>query len=484
MANTRGGGKPVIHTKKHLARLERERRQTRLILFSFIGILVVSLGLLVYGYLDLNYFQLQKPVAKVGDARITVRDFQNRVRLQRNSLLSTYQQYYQFGQMLGMDVSTQLQQIESQLNDSQALGQNVLDAMINEELIRQESAKRGITVSDQEVEAAVQAAENYYPNGSPTPTVTPTEVTLPTTSSDVLKYVTATSPATATPEVTGTAGTTGTPEGTGIPVSTGTPQGSLTPAGTLEATGTLGASPSPSPTLAPSATATATSSPTPAATETPAGTPTPEPTSTPYTLEGFQQKYADKLKGLSGFGLSEEQYRLLHKTELLRQKLYAQVTADVPHTEEQIWARHILVEDEASALAVIERLKAGEDFGDLARKLSKDTASGAKGGDLGWFGKGAMVAPFEEAAFALKVGEISKPVKSDFGYHVIQVIAREDRPLDATQYQAATDKAFQDFLDSLREPYGVETYDIWKQIVPTEPSFESMATEAAKTAQP
>jgi parvulin-like peptidyl-prolyl isomerase len=481
MAEKRGG-KPVVHSKKHIARLERERRQTRIILFTFIGILVISIGLLVYGWLDASYFQYQKPVAKVGDVNITVKEFQTRVRLQRNSLLATYQQYYQFGQMLGMDVSSQLQQIQSQLDDTQTLGQNVLDAMINEELIRQESAKRGITVTDQEIEDSVRAAEGYYPDGSPTPTVTPTEVVLPTVSSDVLKYVTATSPATATSEFTATPGVTGTPGSTGTAQATGTLAESVTPGPALEITGTAQASPSPTATLAPSATPTLTVTPTPAVTETPNFTSTPEPTATPYTLEGFEKVYKEKLDQFAKFGLTEEQYRLLHKTDLLRKKLYAQVTADVPHTQEQVWARHILVSDESVALLTIERIRKGEDFGKVAAEVSQDTGSGAQGGDLGWFGKGAMVAPFEEAAFSLPVGEISKPIKSDFGWHIIQVIARQERPLNATEYQSATDKAFQDFLDSLHEPYGVQTFDLWMQILPTDPSFNSMATDAANTA--
>lgn len=481
MADKRGP-KPVVHSKKHIARLERERRQTRMILFGFIGILLISIGLLVYGWLDISYFQLQRPVATVGDAKITVKEFQTRVRLQRNSLLATYQQYYQFGQMLGMDVSSQLQQIQSQLDDNQTLGQNVLDAMINEELIRQEAAKRGITVTDQEVEESVQAAESYYPNGSPTPTVTPTEVVLPTVSSDVLKYVTATSPATPTSEFTATPQGSGTPQATATLQETGTPAGSLTVGPTLETTGTPAASPSPTATLEPSATPTLTATATVAATATPNYTSTPEPTATPYTLEGFQKVYKEKLDQFAKFGLTEQQYRLLHKTELLRKKLYDQVTADVPHTQEQVWARHILVSDEAVALLTIERIRKGEDFGKVASEVSQDTGSAAQGGDLGWFGKGAMVAPFEEAAFSLPVGEISKPIKSDFGWHIIQVIARQDRPLNATEYQTATDKAFQDFLDSLHEPYGVKTYELWMQILPTDPSFNSMATDAANTA--
>ena len=462
------GAKPVVHTRKHLARLERERRQTRLILFSFIGILVVAAALLVYGWLDVNYFQLEKPVAKVGSVEITSREFQTRAKVQREGLLNTYQQYSIY-QQYGIDVTQQLQQIQAQLSDTTTLGQNVLDAMIDEELIRQESAKRGITVTDQEVEDSIRGAESYFPNGTPTPSVTPTPVTLPTDSPDILKYVTATSEFTATPENTATA------------TSAATQTVETTPsAGDI--TGTIAPSATPTATLVPTSTATATATIPP--TPTLSVSPTLEPTATPYTLEGFQKAYADKLAHFSKYGLTEAQYRELFKTDLLRTKLYAQVTKDVPHTEEQVWARHILVADETEALSIIESLKHGSDFGEIAAKRSLDTASGAKGGDLGWFGKGAMVAPFEEAAFSLKVGEISQPIKSDFGFHVIQVIAREDRPLDEAGYKAATDKAFQDFLTSLRDTYKVETFDLWKDVVPTVPSFESLATEAAQTQQP
>ncbi len=464
MADNRGP-KPVVHTKKHLARLQRERRQTRLILGFFIVGLLAAVGLLIYGYLDIKYFQLQKPVAQVGDKTITAGEFQVHAKVQREQLLNTYQQYY-FYQQYGLDVSTQLQQIQSQLDDTQTLGQSVIDAMIDDELIRQESAKRGITVSDQELEDAIRAAENYYPNGTPTPEPTATEVTEPTDSPDVLKYVTATSEFTATPSETPTLGVTATQEA------------NLTPS--AETTGTVEITPSATPTLEPTATATATIPPTP----TLSGSPTPEPTSTPYTLEGFQQRYADKLTHFAKYGLTEAQYREFFRTDLLRTKLYSEVTKDIPHTQEQVWARHILVKDETEALAVIEELKNGQDFGAVAAKRSTDTGSAAKGGDLGWFGRGAMVAPFEEAAFSLKVGEISQPIKSDFGYHIIQVIAHEDRPLDASAYKTATDKAFQDFLTSLRDTYKVETFDLWKSIVPTAPSFDSMATEAAQTSQP
>jgi len=87
----------------------------------------------------------------------------------------------------------------------------------------------------------------------------------------------------------------------------------------------------------------------------------------------------------------------------------------------QVKASHILVEDEETAKEVQEKLDNGEDFAELAKEYSTDTASAESGGDLGFFGEGSMVAEFEEAAFSMKVDEISDPVKSDYGYHIIKV---------------------------------------------------------------
>lgn len=95
--------------------------------------------------------------------------------------------------------------------------------------------------------------------------------------------------------------------------------------------------------------------------------------------------------------------------------------------QEEIHARHILVGTEAEAKEVAERLKKGEDFATLAKEKSKDPS--AAGGDLGYFTRGQMLKPFEEAAFALKVGEISAPVQTQFGWHIILVEEKRTRPL-------------------------------------------------------
>ncbi len=89
----------------------------------------------------------------------------------------------------------------------------------------------------------------------------------------------------------------------------------------------------------------------------------------------------------------------------------------------KIKCSHILVAKQSESLAVLERIKNGEKFGKLAKELSIDSGSGKKDGNLGYFTKGMMVKQFEEVAFKLQIGEISEPVKSEFGYHIIKRFA-------------------------------------------------------------
>ncbi len=86
----------------------------------------------------------------------------------------------------------------------------------------------------------------------------------------------------------------------------------------------------------------------------------------------------------------------------------------------KIKCSHILVKKQSDALAIQERLKQGEKFGKLAKELSIDPGSAKRDGSLGYFGRGAMVKPFEEVAFKLQIGEVSDLVKSEFGYHIIK----------------------------------------------------------------
>ena len=88
---------------------------------------------------------------------------------------------------------------------------------------------------------------------------------------------------------------------------------------------------------------------------------------------------------------------------------------------EKIKCSHILVKKHSEALEILEKLKRGDGFSNLAKEFSIDKGSGKKGGDLGFFGRRMMVKPFEEAAFKLKKGEVTtEPIKTEFGYHIIK----------------------------------------------------------------
>ena len=99
---------------------------------------------------------------------------------------------------------------------------------------------------------------------------------------------------------------------------------------------------------------------------------------------------------------------------------------------EQIKASHILVKSEKEAKDLLAQIKSGANFEELAKKHSVDS-SAAKGGDLGWFGKGSMVPAFEKAALALKEGQVSDVVKSDFGYHIIKLTGK--RPAGTSPFE-------------------------------------------------
>lgn len=137
-------------------------------------------------------------------------------------------------------------------------------------------------------------------------------------------------------------------------------------------------------------------------------------------------------------------------------KAYFEENKDSFAQKEEVKARHILVEDEETALEVKEKLDSGGDFEELAKEYSTDSSS-ENGGDLGYFRKGEMVSEFENVAFSLKVGEISEPVKSQFGYHIIKV---EDR-IEAKEANYEDSK--EEVREKIFEQKYPSAYNTWVQ---------------------
>ncbi|MBI5653351.1 MAG: peptidylprolyl isomerase [Chloroflexi bacterium] len=413
------GKRALQETRKQSVRRAREQRQERILYYVLGGIAAVVLIVIGIGYYQENIGKLNAPIAVVNGKEISARAYQQSMRLTGGSLLSQLDQINQNLAQMQTDASLaflrdylvqQQNQVVSQLV---GLPRTQLEQIIDDELIRQAATQRGITISAEEIDEEIEQQFGYA-RATRTPTAGPS------------------------PTATNTATPTRTP--------------TITPTATP--------SPSPTGTITPT---------TPTVTPTPAPTSEPGPTPTPMTLQGFQdqkKKYLDSLS--KNAQVSESEFRRLIETLLLRQKLQAEISKTVPTVEEQIEARHILLKTMDEAIAVQERLKKGEDFTKLAQELSQDPGSKASGGDLGWFGRGQMVKEFEDAAFALQPNQISQPISTTFGVHILQVVTRDpNRALDPSALSAKQNVEFSNWLQKVRGEAKVERY-FQQQFVPKE----------------
>lgn len=351
----RGTRKPT----KHEVRRARARRQERTVLLASIGVLVLAAAILGFGFYQSKIAVKRKPVAVVNGQAITTQAYQEMVAYQRFELMR------RFGSQIDPQTLTSFFQDQ--------LPQQVLEDMIDTALIEQEAARRGIAISEGEVQRAIEERFGYF-RDLPTPTPPPENAET----------------------VTGTAG------------------------------------------------------------------------STLMTRTQFEEAFQAYLQALkTQTGLSETAYRDIVRQQLLREKLRESITADLPTVVPQVHARHILVETEEEAQQVRERILNGEDFAAVAKEVSKDPGSAQQGGDLGWFPQGQMVPEFDKVAFSLPVGQLSDPVKTQFGYHIIEVLERDDnRPLSPDQLDQAQRQRFDEWLQEQRASADIQR--MWApEMVPT-----------------
>jgi peptidyl-prolyl cis-trans isomerase D len=453
---------PKIMTKKHLARVERERRQNRWIVLVASVVLFIVVALIGYGILDQTVLQKNKPVVRVGEDVVTVSEFQKQVSYTRAQKIREYNFYSMFAASYGTtQFDSQIQSLQTELDTPTAIGSQVLQDLTEDLLIRQEAASLGITVTEEEIDLRLQQMYGFYPDGTPTPSRTPTAYVTPTYNATQLFWQATrslpTATETATPEVTATI--------------------DLTPSATLEPTATFTATIEATATLEPSATTT--EIPATPTSSVPTATSTPEPTSTPYTLEGYMQAMANYLADYKAYGFTQEDYRRTIESLILREKLTDHLSKEAKRESTQVWARHILVGTLEEAETVLERLKAGEDFYDLAAELSIDTSNKDSGGDLGWFGRNQMVEEFEKAAFALSVGDTSEPVATNYGFHIIQLLGKQTIPMSDYEWETEKSTYLTDFLTAQQsERTDIETFDLWMDVVPSEPTIATFGREA------
>lgn len=174
-------------------------------------------------------------------------------------------------------------------------------------------------------------------------------------------------------------------------------------------------------------------------------------------ISAFQQLAQENGTTMEAFfeqqGIRAEEIRSFITRDLLNRQVYAQVVADAPTTADEVHARHILVQDAATAQSLIQELNNGADFAALALQHSLDRSSREDGGDLGWISPGDLIQQeVESAILAMPAGSLSQqPIQSVIGFHVIEVLERASgRPLDATEIAQQQQQLWENWLSQQR----------------------------------
>lgn len=415
-------------------RQERQNRQVRIAVGSVVGLLLL---VLVVGLVNEVIVKPTQPVAVVNGSEITLRDWQERVRLQRAQLIIGIED---LAEALGQDIG-QVQQFAGQqinlLLDDQSMGQVVLDEMIDEELIRQGAESRDISVSDEDVQEELEVSFNYFGGSLPTPIPTATETPIPT------------------------------PSLTPIPTAVIT---EVVPTATAF----------PSPTLGPTA--------------------TPLPTATPVTLDSFQESLGETVGRFEDLGVSEASFRELVRAQLIEEALRDElaVEQEVPDEAEQVSFFYLTFEIEAEAQSVQDEITTTgflETWNRIRSTPAADAAeSSASARELVWRTRqdvaGLLAEEVAEVAFSADVGQPSEIVVVESAsedasdtYYILQVSGREIRPLTERAVEQLKSESIQLWLDSQRAG-NVEIFERWRTNVPRRPLLDARFLVAPTPAPP
>jgi parvulin-like peptidyl-prolyl isomerase len=308
----------------------------------------------------------------------------------------------------------------------------VLDDMVDDRLIENAATEMGVSVTDEDVDAYINDVIGYDPE----------QVAL-----------------------IGTEPTT-TPEPTVTPTPFVSPTPTIEPTATVEPTATATVE---NATPAPSATATSTPAPTEIV-------PTRSADEVRTTFEDQKRSFVSEIAGMAS--ASEAEVREVLRLRALRTAVADELngtggdeTTDAEKLTLYADARHILVETEEEALDIVAALNAGESFAELAKAVSTDTGSGANGGELDWSAVSGFVEPFANAIRDAEIGEIVGPVESEFGFHIVQVRAKEDREADQAQIDRANQIVITAWLEDVRtEAEGTySTTNAWASNIPQSP---------------
>ncbi len=395
------------------SRAEREEGLVRLILRT-IGVLAVVLAVL-FGLSLLNEQVIipNQAIASVNGETITVQMFRDRLRFEQVNIANRLNNDARQLQAFGIDPNQYFSQNEpyrtllNELNFPDQLGRRVLDDMIGDLLVEQEARRLGIIVSPEDVQEQINQFFGYDPTQVAMTGMEPTATVEPTI--------------TPTPFV----------------------------------------SPTPSPTFTPTPTPTTTPTPDPEATAeaTPDVTPTLDlPTITPLptlSIEDQQRQFEENVRNYNlsirqATGIGQEVIDQSFRRRALQDAVAEYLLGEEKRTT-YVRLRHILVATREQAQDVIAALNNGESFSALAAAVSTDSGSAQNGGVYDWAPALNYVDAFRDAALSLEIGAISEPIQTEFGFHVMQVMGREERVVADSDLSRVKEALFNQWLKALRQ---------------------------------
>ena len=403
----------------YVSRAEREEQLQKWVIRGVIAAAVILILLVAVTFAIEQLIIPNQAVAMVNGADITVREFRQQYQLERNRLLLQLNQL----QASGYD-SQQLAQQEpyktwiSEVNVPDQLGLRVINDMVDDRLLELEASARNIDVDEAALRQAVEEFFGFDPTQVALIGVDPT--------------------ATLEPTITPTPFVSPTPTNTPEPTSTSDPAAS-------EAEITAEPTVTPQPTVV-------------------------EPTlSAEEVRDNFEQNEDDFRAYFDRAGVASETVDAFFERSALEALL---ADALMPDDANLLYAdlRHILVDDEETALQALEALQQGESFAALARAVSNDPGSGNRGGELGLGYVGNYVREFRQAIEDAEIGALIGPVESEFGFHILQVRSKEERT--GSEVELQRDRAKLQELEHLREllrerhSEDFEVFDSWLDFIP------------------
>jgi hypothetical protein len=412
-----------------LARRQRERdRQVRIAVGLIVGLLVVVFLIAVVME---GLVRPSQPVARVGSTEITLREWQDRVRFQRAQfIIALEDQLEAFGGDVGLVQQFNQQQM-SLLVQPELLGELILEQMVSEEIAREQAAVRGITVTDDELQARIEEGYNYFGGESPTPFPTPTQTIMPTPS--------------------------------------------LTPVPTSVITEEVAAPTAvPTPTVGPTA--------------------TPFPTPTPVSEEAFRDEYNSVLRRFRDMGVREETYRQVLRAQIIREKLaeaLAEETSLSPEAEHaSLFVLSFETAEEAAEVAEAIDEMGFLDVWNRIRSLPEDDEAALPGSalELLWQTYDGILQRFgvevAGAALTLELDEPSEIMEVEPGidqltgleqepvFYIIMVSGREIRELPESTLETQRQQLVAELIEARREFGDAEIFTTWQGHAPTQPVLD------------